>query len=269
MRLINARFSDEEKFFWDERAVNLEDQSTRPIKDHAEMGFSGTEGDPTFEDLLAKMDGIEYYPPFFTFVYGDESITEERMQTALSQFIRSIQSFDSKYDQGRSQTNNNNQPFPNFTDEENEGKQLFQNGPQFSNGIRTGGGAGCGGCHNAPEFDIDDNSRNNGVITVAGSSNTDLTNTRSPTIRDVFNAQGDLNTQFMHDGSLASFEAVLDHYNDITPNSQIDNKLTPNGIGQQLQLTDNERTAIISFVKTLSGTNVYLDEKWSDPFIND
>lgn len=37
------------------------------------------------------------------------------MQLALIQFIRSIKSFDSKYDQGRDMVNNNNQPFPNFT----------------------------------------------------------------------------------------------------------------------------------------------------------
>jgi len=41
MRLINARFSNEAKFFWDERAVTLEQQTTKPIQDHAEMGFSG------------------------------------------------------------------------------------------------------------------------------------------------------------------------------------------------------------------------------------
>jgi cytochrome c peroxidase len=32
MRLVNARFSDEVKFFWDERAATLEQQSTKPFK---------------------------------------------------------------------------------------------------------------------------------------------------------------------------------------------------------------------------------------------
>ena len=41
MRLINARFADEDAFFWDERAASLEDQTTMPIQDHVEMGFSG------------------------------------------------------------------------------------------------------------------------------------------------------------------------------------------------------------------------------------
>ena len=42
MRLINNRFANEAKFFWDERAINLETQTTMPIKDHGEMGYSGT-----------------------------------------------------------------------------------------------------------------------------------------------------------------------------------------------------------------------------------
>ena len=37
MRLINPRFSSERKFFWDERATSVEDQSTKPIQDHVEM----------------------------------------------------------------------------------------------------------------------------------------------------------------------------------------------------------------------------------------
>jgi hypothetical protein len=36
MRLINSRFANEAKFFWDERAATLEAQVTSPIQDHAE-----------------------------------------------------------------------------------------------------------------------------------------------------------------------------------------------------------------------------------------
>jgi cytochrome c peroxidase len=41
MRLVNERFGVETKFFWDERAASLESQTTQPIADHNEMGFSG------------------------------------------------------------------------------------------------------------------------------------------------------------------------------------------------------------------------------------
>ena len=49
MRLVNSRFAEESKFFWDERAASLEVQTSRPIQDHVEMGFSGANGDPDFD----------------------------------------------------------------------------------------------------------------------------------------------------------------------------------------------------------------------------
>ena len=56
------------------------------------------------------------------------------------------------------------------------------------------GGAGCVACHQAPEFDIDPNTLNNGIIGVANVPGaTDLTNHRSPTLRDLFNPDGELN----------------------------------------------------------------------------
>jgi cytochrome c peroxidase len=143
MRLINTRFASETKFFWDERALNLETQTTMPIKDHGEMGFSGENGDLSFNDLITRLNGIGYYKELFKFVYGTEEITEAKIQNALAQFIRSIQSFDSKYDRGRALAANDGQPFTNFTAQENQGKNLFLTPPTFdSNSIRTSGGLG-------------------------------------------------------------------------------------------------------------------------------
>ena len=48
----------------------------------------------------------------------------------------------------------------------------------------------------------------------------------------------------------------------------LDGKLRPNNNTQQLNLTTVERDAVIAFMKTLSGTLVYTDKKWSTPFIN-
>lgn len=119
MRLVNARFGNEMKFFWDERASNLESQTTQPIQNHVEMGFSNTNGDPGLDSLIRKMQAISYYPQLFQFVYGSTQITETKIQQALAQFVRSIQSFDSKYDMGRAQVASDNVDFPNFTSIEN------------------------------------------------------------------------------------------------------------------------------------------------------
>lgn len=263
MRLVNARFADEESFFWDERAADLEEQTTEPIQDHIEMGFSGTNGDLTFSDLITRLEGLSYYNELFTFVYGDATVTEERVQHALAQFIRSIQSFDSKYDIGRAQVNSNNHNFPNFTAAENAGKQLFSTPP-------PNGGAGCQGCHRAPEFDIDPNSRNNNVISVINNPGaTDLTNKRAPSLRDMVNPAGELNGPLMHNGGFTSLEDVIEHYNLITlipGNNQLDNRLRPGGNGQNLNLTATEKSNLVAFLQTLTGSEMYTAERYSDPF---
>lgn len=270
MRLINTRFAAETKFFWDERAANLETQTTMPIKDHGEMGFSGTNGDATFVTLITKLSAIGYYKELFKFVYGSEEITENKIQLALAQFIRSIQSFDSKYDTGRALVANNNADFPNFTAQENTGKNLFTTPPVFNaSGNRTSGGLGCDGCHKAPEFDIDPNSRNNGIGgSIAGGP--DFTNTRSPSLRDLVKVDGSLNGPFMHTGAINSLQTAIGHYGDLTTqainNTNLDPRLKPNGVGQKLNLTAAEVNSVIAFLKTLSGTHVYTDTKWSNPF---
>ena len=267
MRLINSRFAMEQRFFWDERAINLEAQTIQPIQDHKEMGFSGTNGDPSIQELLVKLQSIGYYKELFTFVYGDEQVTVERIQKALSQFVRSIQSFDTKFDAGRAAAGGIGMPFMNFTPQENQGKQLFLGPPAFDpNGVRVGGGAGCQGCHRAPEFDIDPGSHNNGVIGTIGSSAQDLLVTRSPTLRDFMRTDGTLLIPAMHDASLKTINEVLEHYNNITDNPNLDPRLRPAGHPQKLQLTVSEKEALIAFLKTLSGTTVYSDPRWSDPF---
>ncbi|NQY96879.1 MAG: cytochrome-c peroxidase [Henriciella sp.] len=270
MRLINTMFADEEDFFWDERAPSHEAQESQPIQDHNEMGFSGQNGRPDLDTLIAQMEATEYYEELFRFVYLDQNITEERIQLALAQFTKSIQSFDSRYDEGRAQVNNDNAPFPNFTADENAGKDLFMDNP-------NNGGAGCDRCHRAPEFDIAPNSDQNGIFRVANSvTEFDLTNTRSPSLRDMVGPGGSSNGPFMHDGSLATIRDVIDHYDNIqAPTSEpplsdflntLDNRLTQNGNPQNLNLTDTEKDQLEAFLLTLTGDSIYTDEKLSDPF---
>lgn len=271
MRLINTRFSIESKFFWDERAATLETQVTTPIQDHAEMGFSGQNGRPNLAALLTKLGGIAYYQELFTLAYGSSAVTETRIQQALAAFIRSIQSFDSKYDLGRAQVNNDAANFPNFTAQENLGKQLFLTPPVFDGtGTRISGGAGCQGCHQAPEFDIDPNSRNNGIIRpLAQGAGLELAVTRSPTLRDAINATGGSNGPFMHSGVFTSLQNVVGHYNNIPAqagNNNLDARLNPGGNLQKLNLSGAEINAIVAFIQTLSGKDVYTNEKWGSPF---
>lgn len=270
MRLVNSRFSNEAKFFWDERANSLELQTSMPIQDHKEMGFSGTNGDENISALITKLQNIGYYKELFKFVYGDSTVTQERIQNALAQFVRSIQSFDSKYDAGRAVSANDLVSFPNFTTQENQGKNLFLTIPIFdANSNRIGGGLGCAACHAAPEFDIDPNTKNNGIIGIIGMTGIDINNTKAPSLRNVTKTDGTENGPFMHTGNLATLQNAIGHYGSINiapGNKNLDPRLAPNGIGQKLNLNAQEVNAVIAFLKTLAGTDVYTNKKWGNPF---
>ena len=278
MRLVNNRFADEASYFWDERAASLEEQSTMPIMDHVEMGYSGTNGDPDFQDLLEKLADVSYYNDLFHLAYGDTIITQQRIQLALSQFIRSIQSFDAPYDVGRAQVAHDTLRFPNFNQQQNDGKDLFISPAIFNNdGVRIGGGLGCANCHRPPEFDIVPDSKSNGVVFTPGSTRptggVDTVVFKSPSLRDVVDENGRVNGPLMHTANFINLTNVLNHYDRINlfPQVQgiadvIDERLLPNGNPQDLRMTNQERNRVITFLGTLTGSDVYTNEKWSDPF---
>jgi cytochrome c peroxidase len=196
--------------------------------------------------------------------FGDSTVSETRIQNSLAQFVRSIQSFDSKFDAGRVQVANNATPFPNYTAQENNGKALFLNPPAPPGQPQNG--AGCAGCHAPPEFDVDPNSLNNGVITKIGGG-TDLTNTRSPSLRDLVGPGGQSNGPFMHDGGFSTLAQIINHYNAIPgDNTNLDPRLRRPGGVQNLNLTQQQKNDLAAFLATLTGSAVYTDVKWSDPF---
>ena len=273
MRLVNTRFADLPAMFWDRRAVNLEDQVTQPIEDHIEMGFSGTGDQPGLDSLLNKLSQLVYYTQLFDWAFQQEgtSINEQHMAEALEHFVSSIESFDAKFDEGFVQVAGVQTPFPNYTTAENNGKALFLAPPQLDNqNVRTGGGAGCAGCHRPPEFDIDPMSGNNGVDKEAGNpAGFDTTNTRSPSLRDIFGPDGSVNTPMMHTGNFLEFTTIVEHYNEVIPdvnNRTVDGRLVRGLTSVKLELTSTERADLEAFVRTLTGSNMYSDERWSTPF---
>ncbi|MEY2482831.1 MAG: cytochrome c peroxidase [Verrucomicrobiota bacterium] len=256
MRLVNARFA-EPHFFWDNRAPTLENQASQPFRNAIEMGFSGTNGDPTFSDLLAKMSALPEYQILFSAAFGSLGIDETRIQRALAQFIRSIQSFDSKFDDGVA-LGATGQSFANFTDSEKRGRQLFTN-------QSTNGGANCLFCHSDPAFSNSNSTGNDGVIkTIAGG--TDLTIVSSPSLRDLVGPSGQLNAPLMHNGSFTSIAQVIEHYNAVPDNPNLSFLLKQNGVPQNLNLTAQQKLDLEAFLRTLTGKAIYTDPKWSNPF---
>ncbi len=98
MRLANARFFAGEHMCWDERAENLEDQALQPVMDGVEMGFDADAGG--LDALVTRLEGTSYYPVLFEWAFGSTQITETRMRSALAQYVRSIVSTASRFDEG-------------------------------------------------------------------------------------------------------------------------------------------------------------------------
>ena len=91
MGLTNARFYQNGRFFWDERAATLEDQVLQPIQNEVEMGM-------TLAQLTPKLAATDFYPTLFKAAFGTTDVTSDRISKALAQFVRSLTSFQSKYD---------------------------------------------------------------------------------------------------------------------------------------------------------------------------
>ncbi|MGB0524203.1 MAG: cytochrome-c peroxidase [Flammeovirgaceae bacterium] len=250
MGLSNARYYANGKFFWDERAETLEDQVLMPIQDPVEMGTD-------LDELVTEIQAMEYYPYLFEQAFGDHEITSERISLALSQFVRSIVSYESPYDQGRATVATPNDEFPNFTALENQGKALFL------------GRAGCARCHQTDLFILPE-ARNiglaeeytdNGLGDVTGLA-TDNGKFKAPSLRNI-----ELTAPYMHDGRFATLAEVVEHYNSgIQDHPNLAPQLRPGGNLQRLNLTETEKSALVAFLQTLTDPNCINEEKYADPF---
>ncbi|MFI8604202.1 cytochrome-c peroxidase [Cellulophaga baltica] len=252
MGLANARFYANGRFFWDERAATLEAQTLVPIQDLVEMGLTLTE-------LEAKLSQKTYYATLFTNAFGDETITSNRVALALSQFIRSMVSYESKFDEGLAQTQDIDDNFPNFTTSENRGKQLF-----MSNQTR------CFDCHATNVF-VGDDARNNGLdatITDLGvggitGNNNELGEFKVPSLRNIA-----LTGPYMHDGRFETLEEVVEHYNSgVQDNPNLDNRLTQGNNVRRLNLSEADKQALVDFLNTLTDDTFINDEKYASPFL--
>lgn len=252
MGITNARYYRSGRFFWDERAQSLEAQVLMPIQDAVEMGL-------TLDELAARVQAEAYYPPLFRAAFGDDVVTVDRISRALAQFVRGMVSYRSRYDEGRALASSNNQPFPNFTAEENLGKQLYFDG----------GRTGCNNCHGGDAF-IAPGARNNGLdatTTDAGvgaitGQGRDAGRFKVPSLRNV-----GLRAPYMHDGRFATIEEVVEHYNSgVKDHPNLDNPLRRNGQPRRLDFSDVEKRAMVAFLHTLSDEVMARDPKFSDPF---
>jgi cytochrome c peroxidase len=242
MALGNARWYQPARFFWDERASSLEDQVLRPIQDGTEMGL-------TLEQLVAKVEATPYYAPLFASAFGTSEVTSDRISRALAQFVRSLVTANAKFDQAFANATGG-PDFSVLTAQEQLGQTLYA------------GRAGCARCHGTSAH-VSDLAHNIGLdasITDAGAGNGRF---KAPSLRNVA-----VRAPYMHDGRFKSLEEVVDFYNTgVQNNPGLDPRLrAPNGLPLRLNLSLEERNAIVAFMKTFTDSTFLTHPKFASPF---
>ncbi len=244
-------------FFWDGRVKGLEEQASFPMTHPHEM-------DQSMAVSAKKIAGIKSYRRLFALVYGNDSVTAERMVKAIAQFERTLISCNAAYDR---YLRGDYQPTP----AEMNGMSLFMRTPNPANNIR---GASCARCHGTPKMFIE-LFHNNGLDSVpkdAGRQQltcnaADAGRFRVPTLRNIA-----LTAPYMHDGRFSTLEEVVDHYNEHIVNSLVLSPLlqhvSNNDNGSTLGLTAVEKSNLLSFLHMLTDSSFITDKRFSDPHKN-
>jgi len=254
MRLANLRYWQPGTMFWDRRAKTVEAQASHPLHSLVEMGWGGPAGG--IGDLIRKMSETRYYPDLFEWAYGSPTITEPRIQQALAQFVRAMVSSSSKWDEGYAtvfspdaEDRALDADLPNLSRQENRGRHLFMT-------AIADGGAGCAACHMPPTFALSASSRSNGL---------DAGETRlfkAPSLRNV-----GLTGPYMHDGRFTTLAEVVDFYDHgIQDGPALDPRLRQGTRPQRLNLSADDRAALVAFLDTLTDTAFIEDARFSNPF---
>ncbi|WP_228455895.1 cytochrome-c peroxidase [Chryseobacterium sp. POL2] len=227
-------------YTWDGVSHNLDERSLVPITTDFEM-------DSSIPEVVSKLNADTNYKKMFKAAFGDETITGQRILKALSQFMVTMVSSDSKYDQMK-------KGIATFTNDETKGYQLFQNK--------------CISCHSGELF-TDQSYRNTGMyynsqyddrgryrVTLDWDDNMKF---RVPSLRNV-----EYTAPYMHDGRFYTLEAVLNFYTDGVENQpNLDPLLKQNGhIG--IPMNAQEKQYIIAFLKTLSDKNFITNPKFAE-----
>ena len=220
MQLLNVRFYQSGKMFWDERAATLEDQVLQPIQNITEMGMTLTE-------LQTKISALGYYPALFQKAFGTTDINSDRISKALAQFVRSIVTYQSKYDQVK-------QGLATFTTDERDGEIFFL----------TAGNRTCAGCHAPPMFLT---SSPVAPFALADATDAGINNQnrfKSGSLRNIANT-----APYFHNGSVASLQTMLA------------GNIPAHSVGPQ------NAQKLLAFLQTLTDVISINDIKYSDPFV--
>ena len=244
MHLNDLGWSNSRRFSWDMEQTSLKDMIVLPLTDGNEIGASEW-------DLPRKLEGESYYKELFGKAYGEQYITIDRIVDALEQFIVSMNTFNSKFDQHAPTA------FQNFTESEKRGMSIFQ---QSCTTCHRQGNTSTFGTPPPPNA-----TNNNGLPPdpedIGGGDWDDRYDGlfKLTTMRNI-----ELTAPYMHDGRFETLEEVIEHYSsEVVDNEHTSQGFIPDG---GYDFTDQEKADLLNFMKTLTDNTFISNPKWSDPF---
>ena len=228
MPLLNVRFYRSGKMFWDERAASVEAQALQPIQNSVEMGL-------TLAELESKVQALNYYPALFQKAFGSTAIDSVRISKAIAQFVRSIVTYQSKYDRVKQGT-------ATFTADEAAGEQIFITAPP--------GGPSCAGCHTPPMFITSAPAGPFAFPDPADAGINGQNRFKSSSLRNVA-----LTGPYFHNGAVSTLTAMLNGGPPGSPTHVPAHSVNP-----------TDATRLLAFLNTLTDNTVLTETKFSDPF---
>lgn len=255
--------------------VTLERQMENPLLGErpVEMGVN----DENRTEIVARFRADANYRKWFAEAFPEKSdpISFEMIIKAISAFQRGVVSFDSRYDRYL------------------QGKVKLSEAEQRGHDLYFGEKAECHHCHGSVNFDdqfVHAKTReadtpfhntglyntdgkgaypypNRGLLDVSGDPE-DMGKFRAPGLRNIA-----VTGPYMHDGSVATLEEVIDIYSaggrkiERGPDAG-DGRASPlkSGLIVKIDLTSQEKADLLAFLKTLTDETLLTSPRFSDPW---
>lgn len=274
MSLVNVAYSG--RLTWANHLLDrLEVQALTPMfgENPVEMGMAGKE-----EEIVALLRSDPRYRKLFRKAFSGDQDPYSVLNTlrAIASFVRSIVSFDSPYDRyvAGDETALNDSAQRGLALFFSEKTECFHchGGFNFTDSsTHANSTIESVGFHNNGLYNIGENGGypddNTGLYDLTGKPR-DMGRFKAPSLRNIA-----MTAPYMHDGSLASLDDVLDHY--LQGGRTIaDGPYAGDGsrnpyksvFVRKFQLTDTEREDLLAFLRALTDQTVLQDPAFSNPF---
>jgi cytochrome c peroxidase len=210
-------------FMWDGRAASLEQQALLPIQSKSEMNMP-------LDKLMSRLAAITEYPTLFAATFGGRGLSPTTLAEALATYERTVVSERSPFDAWI------------------EGDERAIPEPAKKGFVIFNTKGRCSLCHEGWNFtndgfyDIGLAGDDKGRAAILPKIPAMMHAFKTPGLREI-----EHRGPYMHDGSIATLEAVIEHYDDGGADRPSRSELI-----KPLGLTADEKSDLVAFLKTLT-----------------